>query len=140
MRELMPLFPAEGRAETGSALPLLRDVAMDYARGIPRFSGGGPVYVTGLEAVASWAWRALKTARYRYSCFTWDYGCELESLVGQPYRSDTRRSEAVRYVQEALTVCPYITAVSAEVEGLEGAELQIRARLQTVYGEVTLDV
>ena len=82
MRELFPLFqtaPQSGAA----ALPLLRDVAMDYEKGVPLFAGGNPVVVSGLEAVKSWAWRAIQTARYRYSSFSWDYGCELENLVGQ---------------------------------------------------------
>ena len=96
--------------------------------------------VTGLEAVKSWAWRAIKTERYRWSCFTWDYGCELESLIGQPYREDTRLSEAVRYVEEALTVSPYITAASASVEGFSGSTLQISVQVKTVYGEANIRV
>ena len=138
MRQLFPMFttveaqPAE--------LPLYTDVAMDYERGIPRFSGGNPVLVSGLEAVKSWAWRAVKTARYRWSCFTWDYGCELEALAGQPYGQETRRSEAVRYVREALEVCPYITSAQAVVEGLEGSSLHIRVVMRTVYGDGTLEV
>ena len=133
MRELFPLFQTapQGGAQ---ALPLLRDVAMDYDKGVPRFAGGNPVIVSGLEAVKSWAWRAIQTARYRYSCYSWDYGCELEQLVGQPYDQDTRRSEAVRYVREALEVCPYITSAQAEVEGLEGSVLRIRVQMTTVYG------
>ena len=139
MRQLFPIF--QSTAETQSAaLPLYRDVAMDYINGIPVFSGGNPVVVSGLEAVKSWAWRAIKTARYRWSCFSWDYGCELETLVGQPYGQDTRRSEAARYVQEALTVCPYITSASASVDGLEGSELSISVDIATVYGEASLHV
>lgn len=139
MRELFPLFqtaPQSGAA----ALPLLRDVAMDYEKGAPLFAGGNPVVVSGLEAVKSWAWRAIQTARYRYSSFSWDYGCELENLVGQPYGQDTRRSEAVRYVREALEVCPYITSAQAVVEGLEGSSLHIRVVMRTVYGDGTLEV
>lgn len=139
MRELFPLFqtaPQSGAA----ALPLLRDVAMDYEKGAPLFAGGNPVVVSGLEAVKSWAWRAIQTARYRYSSFSWDYGCELENLVGQPYGQDTRRSEAVRYVREALEVCPYITSAQASVEGLEGSSLHIRVVMRTVYGDGTLEV
>lgn len=139
MRELFPLFqtaPQSGAA----ALPLLRDVAMDYEKGVPLFAGGNPVVVSGLEAVKSWAWRAIQTARYRYSSFSWDYGCELENLVGQPYGQDTRRSEAVRYVREALEVCPYITSAQASVEGLEGSSLHIRVVMRTVYGDGTLEV
>ena len=138
MRELFPILPA---AQFPAAqLPLYRDIAMDYDRGIPLFSGGNPVVATGLEAVISWAWRALQTARYRHSPFTWDYGCELERLVGQPYRADTRRSEAARYVEEALTVCPYITAASAVVERMEGSVLCISVTLDTVYGGARLSM
>ena len=139
MRQLFPIFA--GTASTAPAqLPLYTDVAMDYEKGIPLFSGGEPVVVTGLEAIKSWAWRAIKTARYIYSCYTWDYGCELETLVGQPYRQDTRRSEAVRYVEEALTVCPYITSATARVERFEGSTLTVSVRMRTVYGEADLYV
>lgn len=113
---------------------------MDYELGIPRFSGGEPVVVSGLEAVKSWAWRAVKTARYRFSYNSWDYGCELERLIGQPYRAETRRSEAARYVEEALTVCPYITAATATVEGLEGSTLRISVTMSTVYGKTDLSI
>lgn len=139
MRELFPLFQTAPQS-AAAALPLLRDVAMDYEKGAPLFAGGNPVVVSGLEAVKSWAWRAIQTARYRYSSFSWDYGCELENLVGQPYGQDTRRSEAVRYVREALEVCPYITSAQASVEGLEGSSLHIRVVMRTVYGDGTLEV
>ena len=138
MRQLFPMFTtAEARP---AELPLYTDVAMDYEKGAPLFAGGNPVVVSGLEAVKSWAWRAIQTARYRYSSFSWDYGCELENLVGQPYGQDTRRSEAVRYVREALEVCPYITSAQASVEGLEGSSLHIRVVMRTVYGDGTLEV
>ena len=139
MRELFPLFQTAPQS-AAAALPLLRDVAMDYEKGAHMFAGGNPVVVSGLEAVKSWAWRAIQTARYRYSSFSWDYGCELENLVGQPYGQDTRRSEAVRYVREALEVCPYITSAQASVEGLEGSSLHIRVVMRTVYGDGTLEV
>lgn len=139
MRQLFPIFQVTEPAAAAD-LPLYRDVAMDYERGVPRFSGGEPVLVTGLEAVKSWAWRALMTERYRWSCFTWDYGCEVASLAGQPYREDTRLSEATRYVEEALTVCPYITGASAQVVRFEGSTLHMNLTLTTIYGEANLDV
>lgn len=141
MRQLFPIFQATAPAgQRAAELPLYWDVAMDFDRGIPVFRAGEPVMVSGLEAVKGWAWRALQTARYRWSCFTWDYGCELESLVGQPYREDTRLSEAVRYVREALTVCPYITAANVEVEGFDGATLHMSVAITTVYGEANFHV
>ena len=140
MRQLFPIFAGAAAQSTAAQLPLYTDVAMDYDKGVPLFSGGEPVIVSGLEAVKSWAWRAIKTARYVWSCFSWDYGCELEALVGQPYRQDTRRSEAVRYVEEALTVCPYITSALAEIEDFTGSTLTMSVRLRTVYGEVNVHV
>lgn len=139
MRELFPIFQMQTPA-SAAQLPLYRDVAMDYDAGVPAFSGGSPVLVSGLEAVKGWAWRALKTARYRWSCFSWDYGCELESLVGQPYSEDTRLSEAVRYAREALSVCPYITGSSAQVEDFDGSTLRLGVTIQTVYGEASIHV
>lgn len=135
-RTLFPFFSG-GQAPPAAAatLPLYKDVLMDYEQGIPVFDGGEPVIVSGLEAVKSWAWRSIMTERYLWEPFSWDYGCELMALVGQPYNSDTRLSEARRYVEEALTVSPYITSASAAVEGLVGSALRLTVQVRTIYGE-----
>lgn len=97
MTSLWPMFSAPTDRQAGR-LPLYRDILMDYEAGRPVWEGGDPVMVTGLEAVKGWAWRAIATARYRYLHFSWSYGCELEALVGQPYRADhkLRRGGPVR--------------------------------------------
>ncbi|HJB81000.1 DUF2634 domain-containing protein [uncultured Flavonifractor sp.] len=131
---LFPMFstPASG----GSAdLPLFTDVAMDYDAGTPRWESGQPVVVIGLEAVKSWAWRAVATARYLWPIFDWSYGCELEALVGQPYQADTKISEATRYLQDALLVSPYITAVDVTEASFNGSIFRMRVDLTTVYGK-----
>ncbi len=138
MSGLFPMFSVpQGRF---GALPLYRDVQMDYARGCPVWAGGAPVFVTGLEAVRGWAWRAIDTARYRFSVFSWSFGCELEALVGQPYRADTKRSEAERYVREALLVSPYIREVQVTETVLEGSAVHIAVDLTTVYGRASVHV
>ena len=75
MRQLFPIFQTTAPEGTAQALPLYRDVAMDYDKGVPRFSGGEPVLASGLEAGtagapspgttgASWrAWWASPTGR-----------------------------------------------------------------------------
>ena len=137
--QLFPQF--ETVTNTGEqSLPLYCDVAWDYERNAPRFSGGNPMQVTGLEAVKSWAYRAIGTARYQFSIFSWDYGCELETLIGQPYRADTKLAEATRYVTEALTVCPYITAVNVRSAAFDGSKLTMAIEMTTVYGKETLYV
>ena len=119
---------------------MAREVAWDFDRDLPVLKNGEPVFCEGAEAVAVWAFNALNTVRYRHEIFSWDYGCELERLIGQPYRAETRRSEAARYVEEALTVCPYITAATATVEGLEGSTLRISVTMSTVYGKTDLSI
>lgn len=138
MSGLFPMFSLP-RDRTGG-LPLYRDVQMDYEMGRPMWAGGAPVLVTGLEAVRGWAWRAVDTARYRFSVFSWSFGCELEALVGQPYRADTKRSEAERYVQEALLVSPYIREAQVTETAFEGSTLHIAVDLTTAYGRTNIYV
>ena len=133
MTQLFPQFTAP--AGQSRDLPLYRDVRMDYDAGRPMWESGSPVLVTGLEAVKGWAWRAIDTARYRYPCFSWSYGCELEALIGQPYQADTKRSEAERYVKEALLVSPYIRSVRVSDTRFEGSTLHMTVKLTTVYGD-----
>lgn len=138
MSSLFPMFSSSGGRTSG--LPLYRDVQMDYAAGRPVWSGGGPVFVTGLEAVRGWAWRCMDTVRYRYSVFSWDFGCELEDLVGQPYRADTKRSEAERYIREALLASPYIRDVRITQASVEGTTIHLAVDMTTIYGRTSLYV
>ena len=138
MSTLFPMFSFP-QDRTG-ALPLYCDVQMDYEQGCPMWAGGAPVLVTGLEAVRGWAWRAIDTARYRFPVFSWSFGCELEALVGQPYRADTKRSEAERYVREALLVSPYIREVQVTDTTFEGSTMHIAVDLTTVYGRASVYV
>lgn len=136
---LFPMYQMPEEPRT-AALPLYTDVRMDYDRGVPVWENGNPVLVSGLEAVKSWAWRAIATARYRYPIYSWSYGCELESLTGQPYQADTKRSEAERYVRDALLVNPYIREVQVENTTFQGSTLHMTVALTTVYGKERLDV
>ena len=136
---LFPIFSLPQSART-SQQPLYTDVAMDFETGMPRWESGNPVVVTGLEAVKSWAWRAVATARYRYASFSWDYGSELEALAGQPYQADTKRSEAARYVKEALLVSPYITSCTVRNVTFSGAVLHLSVEFSTLYGRGEFDV
>jgi len=139
------LFPAvtpqvDVAAGTASELPLCRDVQWDFEHDRPLMRRGNPVYVTGLEAVISWAYRALRVVRYRYPMYSTDYGAELETLIGQPYTGELKASEAIRFVRDALTIYPYITEVQDIGATFEGGLLEISCLLVTIYGEVTLRV
>ena len=140
-KTLFPILAAPDAAQTARAkLPLFRDAGWDFTARRPLFRGGEPVIWEGAEAVRCWAWRALQTARYHFEIYSANHGCELLALTGQPYQEDTKLSEAVRYVQEALLQSPYITAVAVSDAAFSGDVLSMTCRVDTVYGEVTVRV
>lgn len=138
----MSLFPfiQPEISVTVEPLPKAREVAWDFDRDLPVLKAGEPVFCEGAEAVAVWAWNALQTVRYRHEIFSWDYGCELEALIGQQYSADTKKAEAIRYVREALTVNPYITEVNdirVEFDGM--GLLTASCKIMTIYGEIRIE-
>lgn len=119
-------------------LPLFVDVKWDAAARIPVISQGEPVMVSGVEALTGWAARALQTARYVEECRSWQYGCELQQLIGRPWRREAVISEARRYVIECLTVNPYIENLEDIAVRFEDSALTVSLRMRTVYGNTTL--
>lgn len=138
----MSLFPFIQPEITVSVepLPMAREIAWDFERDLPVLKNGEPVFCEGAEAVAVWAFNALQTVRYRHEIFSWDYGCELETLIGQQYSAATKKAEAIRYVREALTVNPYITEVNdIRVEFDGKGLLTVSCRILTIYGEIKIE-
>lgn len=126
--------------EEETELPLYREVKWDFEKGEPVFRGGEPVVVEGAEAIKTWVWKAIVTERARYEIYSWDFGSEVESLIGQPYTDELKRAEAVRYVREALEINPYITEVTAASVDFDNGVLTIDVTVDTVYGEVQAHV
>ena len=137
-RTLFPAIqPAAMQEET--PLPLCREIAWDFANNVPIFRDGKPVECTGLAAVKVWIWKALHTARYRYGAYTWDYGNELEELIGSDVSDELKQSEAIRYVTEALAISPYIERVEQVQVSFEDSTFTMTCKVQTKYGEVDIN-
>lgn len=136
---LFPIIQPEA-VETDTELPMYKEVAWDYENNIPIFKNGNPVIIEGKEAVMVWAWNALHTERFKYEIYTWDYGNEAESLIGQNYSDELKQSEAARYVQECLLINPYITDVKNISVDFTDDLLTITGTVITIYGEVKLNV
>lgn len=130
--------PPETAGEA-AALPLCREAAWDYRNNVPIWRRGEPVIVTGKEAVKVWIWKALHTPRFRYEIYTWAYGSEFESLIGQAYTPTLKEAEAPRYLRECLTINPYIKSVTNISVGFSGSRLAVAGQANTVYGEVKFD-
>ena len=129
------ISPPDDQGGSSKELPLYREVAWDFTRDVPVFRGGAPVVVTEKEALKVWIWRALRNPRYKYETYTWAYGSEFESLLGQSYSDSVKTAEAPRYLRECLLVNPYITAVKNINVTFEEARLTVRGTAVTVYGE-----
>lgn len=121
-----------------SALPLCRDVKWDFATNTPIWHDGNPVMETGAAAVHSWAWRALKTCRCANEPHSWNYGCELDSLIGKSFSTAVQKSEAARYVRECLLANPYITDVENITVRFTDDRMDVSCKLITIYGEVSV--
>lgn len=139
MTDLFPIIQPEVVQEE-TELPLYREVKWDFEKGEPVFRGGEPVVAEGAEAIKTWVWKALVTERARYEIYSWNFGSEVESLIGQPYTDELKRAEAVRYVREALEINPYITEVTAASVEFDNGVLTIDVTVDTVYGEVQAHV
>lgn len=136
----MSLFPILGDAVAAERreLPLYREILADPETGLPVWRAGRPVMAEGAEAVRIWAVTALRTARYRYMIYSQDFGCELETLMGQSFSDDVKTAEAPRMIRDTLLVNPYISDVRDIAVDFTGDTLDISARLETVYGEVSI--
>lgn len=136
----MSIFPmidpgtVEGNGE--QVLPLCREAAWDYEHDVPIFRDGEPVVVTEKEALKVWIWKAIRTPRFRYEIYTWAYGSEFESLLGQAYSDSVKTAEVPRYLRECLLVNPYITDVKDISVTFEMARLTVKGTAVTIYGEV----
>lgn len=140
----MALFPFFGDTvpETGQAeeLPLYKEVAWDFQNNIPKLKNGSYEIVTENEAIKIWVYKALKTERFRYKIYSWNFGSEIDSLIGQSYTPNLTKAECIRYIEECLLINPYIKSVSeVEVSFSEG-RLAVTGTLETIYGTTELEV
>lgn len=138
--DLFPFFGDTAAGEVAQALPLCTEVAWDFENNIPRFENGEFLIVTENEAIKTWCFKALKTERFRYLIYSWSFGNELDLLIGQSFRPNLMKAEAIRYIEESILNNPYIRGISnAQVYFSKGV-LTFTGNLDTVYGETRLEV
>lgn len=141
MNELFPFIDMEPIEENQSEdLELYKEIAWDFENNIPLIKDGDFIILEGNEALKVWIFKAIHINRYEYIIYTWDYGNELESLIGKGYSKELIYAESKRYLEECLLVNEYIKSVEGiEVEFKERA-LSLNFRVVTVYGELEVSV
>ncbi|HOA81782.1 MAG TPA: DUF2634 domain-containing protein, partial [Defluviitaleaceae bacterium] len=122
--------------------PMAREWAWDFEKMDFKLKDGKMYQVEGKEAVKIWLWKLFMTARYRQVIFDWDYGHELENLIGQGYTQGYLNSEAERYVREAIeyNLKDYVTDVRNVNVSFDEGTLTIEFTAITPYGEVEVRV
>ena len=138
-------FPFIGAevAATEEELPLFTQPAWNFEVDKFIFDGNGQhVIVTGQEALKVWIYKALKTERFSYLAYSWQYGIELYPFVGKVMSVQERYSELKRVITECLMVNPYILSVDSIEFSPEnkGNVVNTDIVLSTVYGEVRISV
>ena len=134
----MSLFPFVTYKEDivkNNSFPLYREVAWDFKRNIPILENGDFKIVEGNEAIKVWAYNALLVPKYNYSIYSWNYGRELMDLIGKAYTPQLTKSEAKRYIEEALKINPYILDVNVIDTDFKDSVLSANVKIVTIYGE-----
>lgn len=125
---------ADESDEEEDILPV--EFGIDYKTG--QMTGGK---VTGLEAIKVWAWNALKTPRYLYEQNTWNYGSELDTLIGRASMPiEYIESEAQRMCEECLVQNKYIEGIKDFSCSVEADTLTCTFTMITLFGEVEQSV
>ena len=85
-------------------------------------------------------YKALKTERFRYTAYSWQYGIELKKFIGKVMTVGERISEFKRAIIECLMVNPYIKSINSITINREKTELNCEIDLTTIYGELVINV
>jgi hypothetical protein len=135
----MSLFPFVSEEDVKLSTPevtasSIREYEIDFKTG--RFTGG---IVEGVDAIATWAYLAIKATRYRWPIYSWNYGEEYTSLLGQSYSDEYLHSEVKRYLEECLFENEHITGIENLIVSREKDLLSVRFTLVTDVGSKEVD-
>lgn len=87
----------------------------------------------GLEAVQQAVYLILNTERYQWLIHSWDYGAELQSLIGRP--ADFCVPEIERRIKEALLQDDRIDSVEDFSFEVDKKTIAVQFTVKCVFGE-----
>ena len=97
-------------------------------------------FVDSLKAMEQAIYKIIRTERYKYIIYSWDYGIELEDPFGMPVEYCVVELE--RRISEALLQDNRITAVNGfefDTESERGTILIKKFIAETVFGEIQIN-
>lgn len=138
-----PFIGSNATENTTDDLPLFKEYAWDFEQDKFLYDGNGNhILLTGNDALEVWIYKALKTERFDYLAYSWQYGIELKPFIGKVMSVQERYSELKRVITECLMVNPYIKSIdSFDIDQQKHGETALLTiDLTTVYGEVSIHV
>lgn len=97
-------------------------------------------FVDSQKAMEQAIYKIIRTERYKYIIYSWNYGIELEDLFGMPVEYCVVELE--RRISEALLQDNRITAVHGfefDTESERGTVLIKKFIAETVFGKIQID-
>ena len=115
--------------ETDNAQRIIRDYKIE--------NGHIKGYVTGLDAVKQACYKAISTERFAFSAYNFNYGIELQDLIGQS--KDFVSADLKRRFEECLEgIKGYLSVGEFNIVELNDG-LKAEIEIQTEYGNVLLE-
>lgn len=68
--------------------------------------------VYGIDAIKVWIWNAMATPRYRYQHHSWEFGHEIENLIGTTNDMDYISTSTRGMIEECLKVNKHIKGIA----------------------------
>ena len=122
-------------------LPIPTELGFDFEKDCFMYDDDGKhVIVEGDDAIKVWVYKALKTERFQYFAYSWQYGLEIKPFIGKVMGVSHRKSELRRVIIECLMVNPYIKSIDYMTITAVGDSLTVDVTLTTVYGKVNINV
>lgn len=104
---------------------------IDFEKG--RISG----FIDEREAVKQAIMLILNTERYKFLIYSWNYGVELEELIGT--HPDIVEDEVERLISEALLQDDRITAVYDFEFSRNRDALLVNFKVDSIYGDIGIE-
>lgn len=138
---ILPTFnEIEVTENESNELPVYKEIEWNFETNTPVLIDGDFKVVEKNQALMTWIYKAIKTERFRYGIYSWDYGCEIESLINKGFTKDLIKSEVERFITEALSTNEYILSVDYVDVNFINDLLNTSIEVTTIYGEVKVNV
>ena len=125
-----------GSQQVTSILSPFREFEWDIETHEFVIRNGQVCILEGAPALKIWIYKTLLSQRGRYQAYTWNYGNDLDSLVGAAMTRDVISSEAKRITEEALYTNKHILNLKDFTAVLEDNQLKITFVAVTDSGDI----